>query len=78
MKKGEMEHKRTKGSLSDRLDDNKKTIPLKIIHMQINLAGSQENQKLISTWNRTQQQHNKSKTSYAEHKATRTGMNIPT
>ena len=46
--------------------------------MQKNLAGRQENQKLIYTWNRTQQQCNKSKTLYAEHKAARIGMNIPT
>jgi len=46
--------KRTKGTLSDHLDDNKKkTIPLKNIQMQKNLAGRQENQKLIYTWNRT-------------------------
>ena len=46
--------KRTKGTLSDHLDDNKKkTIPLKNIDMQINLAGRQENQKLIYTWNQT-------------------------
>ena len=39
--------KRTKGTLSDHLDDNKKkTIPLKNIQMQKNLAGRQENQKL--------------------------------
>ena len=54
--------KRTKGTLSDHLDDNKKkTIPLKNIQMQKNLAGRQENQKLIYTWNQTQQQGNKSK-----------------
>ena len=46
--------KRTKGTLSDHLDDNKKkTIPLKNIQMQKNLAGRQENQKLIYRWNQT-------------------------
>ena len=44
--------KRTKGSLRDHLDDKKKrTIPLKNIHMQLNLAGRQQKQNLIYTWN---------------------------
>ena len=46
--------KRTKGSLRDHLDDNnKKNNSTKNIHMQINLVGRQENQKLIYTWNQT-------------------------